>query len=150
MPELKRISRQHTRQLAQPFFWPVRVYYEDTDAAGVVFYANYLRYFERARTEWLRAQGFEQPDLAAQYQVVFVVRAISVEYLQPARFNEALQISVELEHVGASQITMSQQACRGGEVLVEARVRLACVSQRDMKPVRMPEPLSTKISEITT
>jgi YbgC/YbaW family acyl-CoA thioester hydrolase len=82
--------------------------------------------------------------------VVFVVRAITVEYLQPARFNEALQISVELEHVGASQITMSQQARRDGEVLVEARVRLACVSQRDMKPVRMPEPLSEKISEITT
>lgn len=150
MPELKRIRRQQTRQLLQPYSWPVRVYYEDTDHAGVVYYANYLRYFERARTEWLRALGFEQPELAAREQVIFVVRSIAVEYLQPARFNELLDISVELEHVGASQITMSQRATRGEATLVEARVRLACVGLPDMKPIRMPETLIQKIVHTTT
>jgi acyl-CoA thioester hydrolase len=127
----------------------VRVYYEDTDHSGVVYYANYLRYFERARTEWLRALGIEQPDLAARHQVIFVVRAIAVEYLQPARFNEVLDIAVELEHVGASQITMSQRACRGDATLAEARVRLACIGLPHMKPTRMPQVLSQKISEIS-
>jgi acyl-CoA thioester hydrolase len=138
MPELKRIRRQSTRQLLRPFQsfnWPVRVYYEDTDHAGVVYYANYLRYFERARTEWLRALGFEQPELAAQHQVIFVVRSIAVEYLQPARFNDVLQI------------TMSQRVCHGDATLVEARVRLACVGLPHMKPVRMPRVLTEKISE---
>ena len=132
---------------AQQFNWPVRVYHEDTDGAGVVYYANYLRYFERARTEWLRALGFEQPELAVQHQVVFVVRSINVEYLLPARFNDALKISVELDNAGASQITMTQRVFRGDEVLVEARVRLACINQADMKPVRMPKPLSAKIGK---
>ena len=135
------------RQHAQPFSWPVRVYYEDTDIAGVVYYANYLRYFERERTEWLRALGFDLPELAAQHQVAFVVRSIAVEYLLPARFNDALNISVELGDVGASQIRMTQRVTRGNEVLVEAQVRLACVDIAAMKPVRMPLLLSEKISE---
>jgi acyl-CoA thioester hydrolase len=147
MPELKRIRRQSTRQLMRPFSWPVRVYYEDTDHAGVVYYANYLRYFERARTEWLRTLGIEQPELAAQHQVIFVVRSIAVEYLQPARFNEVLDVGVELEHVGASQITMSQRACRGDAILAEARVRLACIGLPHMRPTRMPRVLTEKISE---
>jgi acyl-CoA thioester hydrolase len=129
----------------QPFTWPVRVYHEDTDSAGVVYYANYLRYFERARTEWLRAQGFEQTDLAAQHGVVFVVRSIAVEYLAPARFNDALDISVELGEVGASQIRLRQQVTRGADLLVQAQVRLACVGTAAMKAVKMPSPLLEKI-----
>ena len=125
----------------QRFVWPVRVYYEDTDSAGVVYYANYLRYFERARTEWLRALGFEQTDIATQYGVVFVVRTAHVEYLQPARLNDALRISVELSEVGASQITVTQQVMRGQALLVDAQMRLACVSIASMKPVRIPTPL---------
>ena len=82
------MATQHAQ--AQPFRWPVRVYYEDTDSAGVVYYANYLRYLERARSEWLRALGFEQTDLATQHRIVFVVRALSIEYLKPARFNDEL------------------------------------------------------------
>ncbi len=131
------------------FVWPVRVYHEDTDGAGVVYYANYLRYFERARTEWLRALGFEQPDLAAQHGVVFVVRSIAVEYLLPARFNDALAVSVELASAGASQIRVNQQVSRADKTLVQAQVRLACVSIAALKPVKMPEPLSVKISEKT-
>lgn len=131
----------------QRFEWPVRVYYEDTDSAGVVYYANYLRYLERARTEWLRALGFEQTDLAAQHGVVFVVRSMTLDYLRPARFNDALSVSVELEDVGASQITMQQRVVRGADTMVTARVGVACVSQAAMKPVRMPKPLLEKIKQ---
>jgi acyl-CoA thioester hydrolase len=126
-------------QHAQQFSWPVRVYYEDTDVGGVVYYANYLRYFERARTEWLRALGFEQTDLATQFGVVFVVRSINVEYLLPARFNDALSISVELGSTGASQIVLKQRVVRGKGLLAEARVRLACVNRAAMKAVRIPK-----------
>ena len=127
--------------------WPVRVYYEDTDSAGVVYYANYLRYFERARTEWLRALGFEQPAIAEQFGAVFVVRSINVEYLAPARFNDALDISVELIEAGASQIFLQQRVTRGMNTLVEARVRLACVNLSAMKPVRIPGTIRAKINE---
>jgi acyl-CoA thioester hydrolase len=138
---------QHVQPFTRQFSWPVRVYYEDTDAAGVVYYANYLRYFERARTEWLRALGFEQTELATQHGVVFVVRAINVEYLFPARFNDALSIGVELDDVGASQIILKQLVLRDNALLVEARVRLACVNIAAMKAVRIPAPLSHKIRE---
>ena len=129
----------------QRFVWPVRVYYEDTDSAGVVYYANYLRYFERARTEWLRNLGFEQTELAARHHIVFVVRSIHVEYLQPARFNDELQITLELGEPGASQIRFEQRVLRGGEVLCEAQVRVACVNQRNAKPIRIPQEISIKI-----
>ena len=135
----------------QRFVWPVRVYYEDTDSAGVVYYANYLRYFERARTEWLRKLGFEQTDLASRHHIVFVVRSISVEYLQPARFNDELQITLELDTPGASQIVFAQRATREVrgtdvvDVLCEAQVRVACVGLLTGKPVRIPQPISAKI-----
>jgi acyl-CoA thioester hydrolase len=130
----------------QRFVWPVRVYYEDTDSAGVVYYANYLRYFERARTEWLRALGFDQTELATQYGVVFVVRSISVDYLLPARFNDALDISVEPDGASASQITIKQRTLRGNAKLAEAIVQVVCVNIASMKPVRIPKPLLTIIS----
>ena len=134
---------------AQAFCWPVRVYYEDTDSAGVVYYANYLRYLERARTEWLRAAGFEQTDLAAHHGVVFVVRTLAIDYIKPALFNDELGISVELAHVGASQIVVKQRATRGPDVLASAEVKIACVKISEFKPVRIPLPLLEKI-RITT
>ena len=88
------------------FAWPVRVYHEDADSAGVVYYANYLRFMERARTEWLRARGFEQPDLAREYGIAFVVTALTVEYQRPARFNDSLTVTVEPAELGASRIRM--------------------------------------------
>ncbi|HEY0338651.1 MAG TPA: YbgC/FadM family acyl-CoA thioesterase, partial [Burkholderiales bacterium] len=96
----------------EAFIWPVRVYYEDTDAGGVVYYANYLKFTERARTEWLRAAGFEQTDLAEAHGVIFVVRAFAIDYLKPARFNDTLQVSVELTKVGAGQIDLAQRVSR--------------------------------------
>jgi len=132
----------HRSSLRAVFSWPVRVYYEDTDAGGVVYYANYLRFLERARTEWLRARGFEQTALARERQVAFVVTSLSIGYLKPARFNDLLEATVEPVEFGASRITLSQRVLRGAEALVDARVALACVNTVSFKPVRIPRSLS--------
>ena len=125
------------------FVWPVRVYYEDTDAGGVVYYANYLRFTERARTEWLRDLGFEQTDLARVHGVVFVVRSFAIEYLKPARFNDALQVTVELIKVGAGQIDLNQRVMRDDEELATAQVKIVCVRLATMRPVRLPHAVAT-------
>lgn len=130
---------------AEPFFWPVRVYYEDTDAAGVVYYANYLRFMERARTEWLRAIGFEQTELAERAGIAFVVRTAAIEYLKPARFNDGLQVTVELIKVGAGQIDVAQRVLRGDALLARATIKVVCVELRTMRPVRIPRLLATRI-----
>ena len=129
----------------EPFSWTVRVYYEDTDAGGVVYYANYLKYAERARTEWLRALGFEHSDLAQHDGVAFVVRSVSIDYLSPARFNDGLQVTVELIKVGAGQIDLIQRVLRSGAVLAKASVKVVCVRLRTGRPVRMPRQLATRI-----
>jgi acyl-CoA thioester hydrolase len=128
------------------FSWPVRVYYEDTDAAGVVYYANYLKFMERARTEWLRALGFEQTDLAQEHNVVFVVRSLSVEYLQPGYFNDQLEVDVELIVSRGSLIEIAQTVRRGADTLATARVKLACVNTRSFRPVRIPHPIVEKLA----
>jgi acyl-CoA thioester hydrolase len=123
----------------------VRVYYEDTDSAGVVYYANYLRFLERARTEWLRALGFGQNELAARHRVVFVVRSVAIEYLKPSLFDDSLQVTVELAKVGASQVLVGQRVLRGGEELATAEVRLVCVDAVAFRPVKIPKAIMTKI-----
>ncbi len=130
---------------SESFLWPVRVYYEDTDGGGVVYYANYLRFLERARTEWLRALGFEQSELARRDGVLFVVRSAAVEYLKPSLFDDRLHISVEVVKVGAGQIEFSQRVLRDREVLVTASIRVACVDAGSFRPVRMPKALATRI-----
>jgi acyl-CoA thioester hydrolase len=130
---------------AEPFIWPVRVYYEDTDAGGVVYYANYLKFAERARTEWLRSRGYEQTDLAAEHGVVFVVRSAAIEYVRPARFNDALQVTVELIKVGAGQIDLAQRVMRDDEELATVRVKIVCVRLGTLRPVRMPLALANRI-----
>lgn len=129
----------------EPFSWPVRVYYEDTDAGGVVYYANYLKFAERARTEWLRMHGYEQTDLAQQHGVIFVVRSVSIDYLKPARFNDTLQVSVELIKVGAGQIDLAQRVTRGDELIARAAVKVVCVGTSSMRPTRIPQSLATRI-----
>ena len=131
------------------FSWPVRVYYEDTDLGGVVYYANYLKFLERARTEWLRARGFEQNALAAVHQVMFIVRAVSLDYRKPARFNDELEVTVELREIGASRIALHQLVRRGQEELVAAQVEIACVNTATFRPVRIPEPVIAKIGKKT-
>ena len=131
------------------FSWPVRVYYEDTDWGGVVYHANVLRYMERARTEWLRALGFGQPALAAEHQGGVVVRSLALDFLKPARFDDLLEVSVELRDVGASRIELSQRIRRGREDLVAARVEIACVNTATFKPVRIPGPIIARIGNRT-
>ena len=129
----------------EPFVWAVRVYYEDTDAGGVVYYANYLKFAERARTEWLRALGYEQTVLARAHGVVFMVRSAAIEYLKPARFDDALQVSVELDRAGAGQIDLTQRVLRGDELLATVAVRIACVALSTMRPTRLPRALAERI-----
>lgn len=122
------------------------MYYEDTDAAGVVFYANYLKFMERARTEWLRALGFEQTTLFHDHNVVFVVRALAIEYLQPALFNDTLEVLVELIGTRGSLIEIAQTIRRGAQTLVIAEVRVACVNTQSFKPVRIPKLVLEKLA----
>ena len=123
---------------AGAFSFPVRVYYEDTDAAGIVYYANYLRYLERARTEWLRALGVEQLRLAQDTGLVFAVRALYIEYLKPARLDDRLAVLTELTLARRAQVTLKQWIERGGETLVEADVRIACLNANTLKPAVLP------------
>jgi len=124
-----------------PFTLPVRVYWEDTDAAGIVYYANYLRFLERARTEWLRAKGYDQQELAQRHGVVFVVRSISLEFLRPARIDEELGATVTLTAIDAATIEVEQRIERGGECLLTAEVKLACVKIAAFQPARIPREL---------
>ena len=131
------------------FVWPVRVYWEDTDAGGVVYYANYLKFMERARSEWLRAFGFEQDVLRDEAGVVFVVRRVEIDYLSPARFNEQLEVSVTLHEMGRASLSVCQELMRGSTRLAEAVVTLACVDAVRFKPVKIPEPLLQALAPAT-
>ena len=128
------------------FRWPVRVYYEDTDAAGVVYYANYLKFLERARTEWLRAAGFEQTALRDEHDIVFVVRALAIEYAVPARFNDELEVGVAVNAIRGSVLELAQTVRRGGETLMTASVKIACINTRSFKPVRIPKLILEKLA----
>jgi acyl-CoA thioester hydrolase len=136
------------RSAFRVFSWPVRVYYEDTDLGGVVYYANYLKFMERARTEWLRALGFEQTALARDHGAVFVVSSLAIDYLKPAAFNDELTVTVELEKLGAAQIMLKQRIARGTEALTSASVRIACVNTVTFRPVRIPAPVIAGIGNI--
>ncbi|MBA3902570.1 MAG: tol-pal system-associated acyl-CoA thioesterase [Rhodocyclaceae bacterium] len=127
------------------FSFPVRVYYEDTDMAGIVYYAGYLRFLERGRTEWLRALGIGQFRLAQEAGIAFAVRSLNIEYLKPARLDDVLGVFTEVESPGRAQVTLRQRIERDGEVLVEATVRVACIDARKMKPVALPEEIRTKM-----
>lgn len=133
--------------LAQPFSWPVRVYYEDTDAGGVVFYANYLSFMERARTEWLRTLGYEQPEMAAKDGVLFVVHTVNIKYLKPSRFNDSLQVTVEVVNVGGSRIRFLQQVLRGDEEIARAEIGVVSVDTDAFRPARMPDELRATIEK---
>lgn len=120
------------------FSWPVRVYYEDTDAGGVVFYANYLKFFERARTEMLRGLGFEQDSLLAEQNLIFVVRSASLDYFKPARFNDLLDVSAKITERKKTNLTFHQSVSRKHEVLCSGTVRIACLDAQTMKPKLIP------------
>ena len=131
------------------FSLPIRVYYEDTDAAGVVYYANYLRFFERARTEWLRELGFEQKRLAMDLGIAFVARSISVEYLKPAHLDDRLNLVSEIESVGRAQVVFAQRVARQEELLLTSKMRIACVESARMRPAAMPKEIYEAFKALT-
>lgn len=131
------------------FKWPIRVYYEDTDAGGVVYYANYLKFFERARTEALRTLGFEQDQVRQQDGVLFAVRSINVDYILPARFNETLQVSADLVELKRASLIFSQQIFRapGDILLCQATVRIACLDELELRPHSIPPSMYQRIKD---
>lgn len=120
------------------FILPVRVYYEDTDAAGMVYYANYLKFMERARTEWLRQLGFLQSRMVEEQGVAFVARSAAVEYLKSARLDDLLDIDTRVDSVGRAQVVFDQRVLRGDEVLATGMMRIACVDPARGRPCAMP------------
>lgn len=129
------------------FVWPLRVYYEDTDSGGVVYYANYLKFLERARTEWLRSLGFEQDKLASEDGVIFAVRSVQIDYLKPARFNDPLQVTSVVDEQRNASITFRQRVQRAeAETLCTALVKVACLDSRTFRPRPLPLAIVTEIS----
>jgi acyl-CoA thioester hydrolase len=132
---------------AHTFAHTLRIYWEDTDAGGVVFYANYLKFFERARTEWLRSLGFAQEQLRAETGAIFIVSQTTVRYLRPARLDDQLTVTVDVRHAGQASMTVSQVAWRGDERLAEGDIRIGCVDAQSFRPRRIPEPLLKVMAE---
>ena len=134
------------------FSWPLRVYYEDTDTGGVVYYANYLRFMERCRTEWLRSLGIEQDRLISEYDVLFAVRHVDVDYRRPARFNDQLEITSRLVEQGRASLSFEQTVLRveGADKteLVHGQVKIACLSASKFRPCPIPEFIQTEIARV--
>ncbi len=134
------------------FKWQLRVYYEDTDAGGVVFYANYLKFFERARTEWLRAAGVEQQTLGQLHGVVFVVKNTTVDYHAPARLDDLLTVTVTVEKMGRASVHFIQHAWRinsgAPQLLATGRIKVGCVDAQAMRPVPIPDDVLARITPV--
>lgn len=119
--------------------FPIRVYYEDTDLGQIVYYANYLKFIERGRSEWLRAAGVDQQRLLEDSRLAFVVRRVEADYLSPARFDDRLEVVTALEQASGPRVTLSQTVERDGKALFRARVTVVCVDLRTMRPQRLPD-----------
>jgi acyl-CoA thioester hydrolase len=126
------------------FTWPVRVYFQDTDAGGVVYHASYVNFMERARTEWLRTQGYSNAGLMKEFGVLFVVRSMKLDYLKPALLDDMLQVTATIKEVGRSRLNMLQTVQRDEELLTTGEVHLVCVSRESFKPVSVPEALRSQ------
>lgn len=131
---------QPTRSPEAPsgFTWPVRVYYEDTDAGGIVFYANYLKFFERARTEWLRACGIDQQRVADETGAIFIVRSTALDYRAPARLDDMLTITSRIGRIVRASVEFTQEAWRDGTLLVAGHIRIGCVDRAGIRPAAIP------------
>ena len=125
--------------IAVPFSFPIRVYWEDTDAGGVVYHGSYVRFLERARTEWLRAQGIGQQTLRADEDVVLAIRDMTLDFRSPARLDDELQVSVAMTERRAASLLVAQAISRGDRVLVTAVVRVACLAASSFRPRPLPE-----------
>jgi acyl-CoA thioester hydrolase len=127
------------------FDWTVRIYYEDTDAGGIVFYANYLKFFERARTEWLRAAGIGQQELLDADGMAFVVKNASIDYVAPARLDDEIRLTTTIEKLGRASVQFLQQAWRGDQLLTTANVKVGCVDAKTMRPRSLPDAVAAKM-----
>ena len=127
------------------FNWPVRVYYEDTDSGGVVYYANYLKFMERARTEWLRSYSIEQNILRDQFGVIFAVSKVQIDYCLPAKFNDELVVTAKVSKKGKASIIFEQAVLRKNAVLATAKIKIACVDANLFKPVPIPKEILDKL-----
>ena len=130
------------------FIWQARVYYEDTDSGGVVYYANYLKFLERARTEWLRSFGIQQDKLAQHEGLIFAVRSVQLEYVKPAKFNDLLDVSVAISKAGKASMTFDQTICRADgqkQLLCAGQVKVACLNADTLRPQAIPETISREI-----
>jgi len=134
---------------APVFRWPMRVYWEDTDAAGIVFYANYLKFFERARSEWLRSLGFEQERLRTEERIGFVVTDTSLGYRAPARLDDVIEVTVAVRRAGSASLTIDQAAWRADRLLAEGSIRVGCVDLGTFRPCRIPDSIHAKIEPLS-
>lgn len=130
------------------FIHPIRIYWEDTDAGGVVYHAQYLAFLERARTEWLRARGKGQELLRAEHDLVFAVRAMRIDFLRPARLDDALQVSVRLTRCRRASLIIAQQIRRDDELLLEAQVTVAALNASDFRPRPIPKTLYEELQSM--
>ena len=131
--------------MAPVFHWPVRIYYEDTDAGGIVFYANYLKFFERARTEWLRASGVNQQVLAENESAIFVVKNANIDYHAPAKLDDVLDLTLSIEKLGRASVQFTQQAWLGDLLLASASVKVGCVDATTLRPRPLPPETAAKM-----
>ena len=143
-------STRVERVIAPAFSWPTRVYWEDTDAGGVVYHAQYLAFLERARSEWVRAQGYGQERLRQEFELVFAVRAMQIDFLKPARLDDALSVSAQLRECRRASLVFAQAIHRGEERLFTATVRLAALDPRDFRPRPIPAALYEPLQALVT
>ena len=133
--------------MLKEFIWQIRVYYEDTDAGGVIFYANYLRFMERARTEWLRKIGFDHKMMAKKYRLLFAVKNLTIDYIRPGHLDDLLTITSEILESRKASLTFKQNIKNeNNELLSEAKVKIACIDSKTLKASSMPKEL---IAELT-
>lgn len=134
--------------LPNDFSLPVRVYYQDTDAGGVVYHSTHLNFMERARYEWLRTLGFDVHSLIDEHKLIFMVRSIEIEYFKPAVLDDLLHVTVKVTHMGRSRITVAHETYCDHTRLISANVHVVCVGSDTLKPISIPVPLREKIGTI--
>lgn len=134
--------------MPKPFTWTIRVYYEDTDTCGIVYYANYLKFFERARTEWLRSVGCEQQRMADELGLRFVITRVECDFRQPARLDDQIELDVRVARAGNASVVFEQTARRGTEVLATARVRAGCLESDHFRPAPLPPFLRAALGQL--
>tara|TARA_B100000035_G_C20941404_1_gene527720 strand:- start:365 stop:775 length:411 start_codon:yes stop_codon:yes gene_type:complete len=127
------------------FKWGVRIYFEDTDSGGVVYHSNYLKFMERARTEWLRSLNLNQAELKKKDKIMFVVAKVDINYIKPARFNDQLTIETIVDKIGASKVNLTQDIYRNSDLFTSAKVNIACLNSNNFKPQRIPKLIKQKM-----